>query len=118
MQAQRNKMLNDLDNEYFDFIRYRISALQSGFSNYDAPTGKELKQDQKYGKALVKILHLWTQLKELELKKQEAEKSKEILLFTHSQVQKKPDQSWSKHHKKQLDIGLQYIKLKKQIEKM
>jgi len=118
METQRNKILNDLDTEYYQFIRDRVKALEHGFQNMKKPIGKQLKQDQKYGKSLIKLLHLWTQLKELDLKKEEAIVMKDITLFTYQPSAQKKQQSWSKHHTKQLQVGLQYVKLKKQIEKM
>ena len=118
---QKNKILNNLDEEYIEFLRDEIKELGSEFRNYKPLVGKQLKQLNNYGKLLIKVYKVWTKLKQLELLKKEHEDVEEILFVTSLKKEyqtHKQKSVWKKHHDQQLRLIDQYIDLKKKLQNM
>ena len=118
---QKFRILNNLDDEYIQFLRDEIKELGSEFRNLKPLEGKRLKQLNTYGKNLIKIYKIWTKLKQLDLLKKEHEDIQEILFIT-SQTKEyqahKQKPVWKKHHDQQLKLLDQYVDLKKKLQNM
>jgi hypothetical protein len=107
---QRNKIVNDPDAEFDNFLSEQISGLRSVRENFVTPVGKELTKTRKQGKALIELLKVLNKIKKVS----EENKLKEAIgdvkyschLETKSKVNAKSKQDF-------LMLGLKYVDLKK-----
>jgi hypothetical protein len=61
--TQRNHVIDYLDEEFDDFITAQVESSQGLIANFKKPTGKELTETRKQGKALIQLVKAWCQLK-------------------------------------------------------
>jgi len=116
---QRNRVLRDLQTEYTSFLREQLRILQFGFSNMKQPTGKDAEDLRHQGNLLNKLFSVWSKLQQLATEKDTLLHMQTTCEYMYLPKEKvKYEKKWASDHDKQLDLGDEYISLKREYMKL
>jgi len=108
---QRNNLIQHPDEEFDDFIRVQLDNLQGVHSNFEKPTGKQLTEIRKHGKALIELVKTWCKLKKTIDENTCIETIGAIEEYSFGTP--KPSAKYATNHKNILKLGSKYVELKK-----
>ena len=109
---QRNKIINDPDAEFDNFIHEQISGLRGVRENFVTPVGKELTKTRKQGKALIVLVKALNKIKKKSEEGKLIEAIGDVEYSCHLEIKIKT-KIIAKSKQDLLTLGTKYVDLKK-----